>query len=85
MGVNFSGHFWVKEGDSERKMYLLSLTCLCIIAVHVKVVHVMSVLSLFQALVKFSNLYGIPKAIYCDNAKTFLGSGRLFGHFSLLQ
>lgn len=38
----------------------------------------------FQALVRFTNLYDIPESIYSNNAKTFLESGRPFCHLSLL-
>lgn len=44
-----------------------------------------SVLSFFQALVQLTNLYGIPKAFYSENAKNNLNNGRLFCCLSLLQ
>lgn len=50
-GVDFTGHLRVKEG---RKMYLLLFSCLSIRAVHIEVVPDKSVLSLFQALVRFT-------------------------------
>lgn len=84
-GVNFTGHLWVKEGTMKRKMNLILFTCLNVRAVHIEVVPDMSVLSFFQALVQFTSLYGIPKALYNDNAMIILGNGRLFGHLSLLQ
>lgn len=45
----------------------------------------MSVVSFFQAFFRFTNLYGVSESIYCDKAKTFLGSRILFGHLSLFQ
>ena len=59
-------------------MYLLLFTCLSVRAVHIEVVPDMSFLSFFQALIRFSNIYGFPESILSDNAKTFLGSGKLF-------
>lgn len=59
-------------------MYSLIFTCLSITAVHIEVVPDLSVLSFLQAVVCFTNLYGVPAAIYSDNAKTFLGGGWLF-------
>lgn len=53
-GVDFTGHLRVKEETIERKMYLLLFTCLSIRAVHIEVVLDTSVLSLFQALVRFT-------------------------------
>ena len=84
-GVDFTGHLWVRDGNQDRKVYLLLFTCLNVRAVHIEVVPDMSVLSFFQALSRFTNLNGVPDVIYSDNAKTFLGSGRLFSRLSLLQ
>lgn len=69
-GVDFTGHLWISR---LVKMYLLIFTCLSIRALHVEAVPDMSVLAFLQALVRFSNLYGIPSTIYSDNARTFLG------------
>jgi hypothetical protein len=35
------------------------------------------VLGFLQAVVRFSNLYGIPKILYSDNAKTFIAGGNI--------
>jgi hypothetical protein len=37
----------------------------------------MGVLGFLQAVVRLSNLYGIPKIIYSDNAKTFIAGGNI--------
>lgn len=84
-GVDFTGHFWVNDGKEDKKMYLLLFTCLNIRAIHIELVPDMSVLSFFQALVRFTNQNGVPKVIYSDNAKTFLGSGILFSRLSVFQ
>lgn len=66
-------------------MYLLLFTYLSVRAVRIEVLPDMSVLSFAQAMIRFTTLYGIPEALYSDNAKTFLGSGRLFCRLSLLE
>ena len=83
MGEDFMGHLWVRKCGKEVKMYLLIFTCLSIRAVHVEVVPDMSVLLFLQALVRFTNLYGILTTIYSDNVKTFLGGGWLFKRLML--
>ena len=75
----------MKEGNTEKKNYLLLFTYLSVRAVHIEVVPDMSVLSFFQTLIRFTNIHGVPKSILSDNAKTFLGSGRLFKRLCLLQ
>ena len=84
-GVEFTGHVWVKDGSSDRKMYQLIFTCMNERAVHIEVVPNMSVLSFFQPLARFTNQYGVPRAIYSDNSKTFIGGGKLFDRLSLMN
>lgn len=64
-------------------MYLLIFTCLSVRAIQIEVLPDMSVLAFLQALVRFTNLYGIRSTIYSDNAKTFVGGGRLFKRLML--
>lgn len=45
----------------------------------------MRVLSFLQALVRFTNLYVIPAAIYSDNVRAFLGGDRLFKRLVLCR
>lgn len=77
-GVNFTGHVWVKEGTTERKMYWLLFTCLSVRVVHIEVVPDMSVSSFFLGPVWY------PQCSL-QQSKTFLGSRRLFCSLSLLQ
>lgn len=39
----------------------------------------MGVLGFLQAVVRFSNIYGIDKMIYSDDAKTFVARGDILG------
>lgn len=81
--VDFTGNLWVMNHGKEN--VLLLFTCIRFRVVHIEGIPDMSVLSFFQALVRFINPFGIPEALYSDNVETFLGSGRLFGRLSLLQ
>jgi len=84
-GVDFTGHFWIRRGSAEEKVYLLLFTCMAIRAIHVEVVPDMSMLSFVQALVRFTNLYGVPQTLYSDNARTFVGGGKLFTRLALFH
>ena len=55
-------------------MYLVIFTCLNIRALHVELGKNMSTLSFILALIRFTNIYGIPSHIYSDNAKSFIAS-----------
>ena len=72
IGIDYTGNFSVKLGDTTTKMYLLVITCLNVRAIHIEVVPSMSTKDFLLALVKFCNIYGMPDAIYSDNAKTFI-------------
>ena len=52
-------------------------TCLNIRAVHVELVKDMSTHSFIHALVRFTNIYGMPFHIYSDNAKSFIAGCNL--------
>ena len=71
-GMDFTGHIFVKLGDSLVKMYLLVFTCLNIRAVHLELVPSMSCKDFLLAFVRFCNSCCIPECIYSDNASSFL-------------
>ena len=58
-------------------MYLLIFTCLNIRAIHIELVQDMSTHSFILALLRFTNIYGIPSHIYSDNAKSFIAGRNL--------
>ena len=49
-------------------MYLLIFTCLNVRAVHIELVPDMNTNPLVLAIIRFTNIYGIPTHIYSDNA-----------------
>ena len=76
-GVDYTGHFFVKFGETTSKFYLLIFTCLNIRAIHLELVPSMSTSDFLLAFIKFCNIYNIPKSIYSDNAGTFLNATKI--------
>ena len=58
-------------------MYLLIFTCFNIRAIHIELVKDMSTHSFILALIRFTNIYGIPFHIYSDNVKSFIAGCNL--------
>ena len=73
-GIDFTGEIKLREqkGDKFKRMYILIFTCLQIRAVHIELVPDMDTKSLVLAIIRFTNLYGVPSHIYSDNAKSFI-------------
>ena len=76
-GIDYTGHVWVKTNEGISKMYLLIFTCLNIRAIHIELVQDMSTHSFILALLRFTNIYGIPSHIYSDNTKSFIAGCNL--------
>ena len=71
-GVDFTGTLWVKsENGGSKKMYILLFTCLSVRLIHIELLQDMSTYAFIQALIRFSNLYGIPERVYSDNCRSF--------------
>ncbi|CAL4085627.1 unnamed protein product [Meganyctiphanes norvegica] len=95
VGVDFTGHIMVREGKTEKKMYLLLFTCLNIRSVHMELLPDMTTGQFVMAIIRFTNEHGIPSHIYSDNAKSFLmgvnhvstvlASSEFSEHFSLFN
>ena len=79
VGVDFTGHFWVKDENSGHsfKAYVLIFTCLNIRAVHFELLPDMSTKNFLLAFHRFCNQYSIPHYLYSDNAKAFLKGGSI--------
>ena len=80
VGVDHTGVIYVKEGEEEVKYYLLILTCLCTRAIHIDLLPDQSMEQFVLALVRFCNVYGVPEAIYSDNAATFISGALVMKH-----
>ena len=79
VGVDYTGHFWVKDELSDKpvKMFILVFTCLNVRAVHFELLPDMSSENFILAFQRFCNFYTIPQYLYSDNAKSFLKSGNI--------
>ena len=69
--MDYTGFILVKSGEQELKYYLLIVTCLSTRAIHLELLPDQSTEQFVLALVRFCNVYGIPEAIYSDNAHSF--------------
>ena len=78
-GVDYTGHYYrtSEMTNGEKVVYILIFTCFNTRAVHLEAVSNMSTAEFILAFVRFVNRYGIPLAIYSDNAKSFLQAGGL--------
>ena len=76
-GIDYTGHVWVKDEEGVSKRYMLIFTCLNIRAVHIELVKDMSTHSFILALIRFTNINGIPSHIYSDNARSFIAGCNL--------
>ena len=95
IGIDFTGHILLADGAETKKYYILIFTCLCTRAVHLELVPDMSTHSFVSAMLRFSNLYGVPSHIYSDNCRSFLRGCDIFSqvftskeysnHFQMFQ
>ena len=77
-GVDYTGHLWLREKNGERiKAYILIFTCFNTRAIHLEVVQSMTTSEFILAFIRFSNRYGVPSAVYSDNAKSFVQAGNI--------
>ena len=72
VGIDYTGSIFVKDTKGFKKMYLLIFTCLNVRAVHIELVPDMNTYTLVLAIIRFTDIYGIPTHIYSDNAKSFI-------------
>ena len=77
-GVDYTGHYYIRDDQGGKvKVYILIFNYFNTRAVHLEAVSSMSTAEFILAFVRFVNRYGIPLAIYSDNAKSFLQAGGL--------
>ena len=77
-GIDFTGFFLVRdEKQEERKVYILIFTCLNTRAIHLEVVHSMSLEDFILTFIRFYYRFSVPRVIYAENAKTFTSSASL--------
>lgn len=71
VGVDFTGPFYVLDGDNKVKTYLLLATCLVSRAVHLELVPNMTTEHFMLALRRMAARKGLPQILFSDNARTF--------------
>ena len=77
-GVDYTGHLWLRDKNGERvKSYILIFTCFNTRAIHLEVVQSMTTSEFILAFIRFSNRFGVPSAVYSDNAKSFVQAGNI--------
>ena len=75
-GVDYTGYYYVRNDEGGKvKTYILIFTCFNARAIHLEAVNSMSTAEFILAFIRFVNRYGIPLAVYSDNAKSFLQAG----------
>ena len=79
-GIDYTGHVYIKQGDSLVKMYILVFTCLNIRAIHLELLPSLTCRDFLLAFIRFCNAYNMPSAIYSDNASTFLNAMKILGN-----
>ncbi|XP_052758522.1 uncharacterized protein LOC128202383 [Galleria mellonella] len=75
-GLDYFGPVDITIGRRHEKRYIALFTCLSIRAVHLEVVGNLSADAAIMALRRFMARRGVPKKIFSDNAKAFVGASR---------
>ncbi|XP_062713993.1 uncharacterized protein LOC134290806 [Aedes albopictus] len=75
-GIDYFGPLIVKQGRSNVKRWVAIFTCLTIRAVHLEVVHSLTLQSCKMAMRRFVDKRGAPQNIFSDNGTYFHGAAR---------
>ena len=77
-GVDFAGPFIIKKGHTRKpvliKSYICIFVCLSIKATHLEIVFDLTTEAFIAALKRFLSHRGLPKELYSDNGKNFVGA-----------
>lgn len=77
-GVDYAGPFLIKDkrgrGCKLSKAYICLFICFCTKAVHLELVTDLTTECFILALRRFVSRRGVPKSIYSDNGRTFVGA-----------
>ena len=71
VGMDFTGHLMVKNGNKTEKCYVCLFTCSTTRNVNLEIVDDMTTDQFLLAFRRHCAIYGTPSLILCDNAKTF--------------
>jgi len=73
-GVDCFGPFSVREGRKTKKRYGCIFSCFKTRAVHIEVVHFLSIDSFLMALSRFVGRRGMPQEMFSDQGRNFVGA-----------
>ncbi|XP_062547153.1 uncharacterized protein LOC134212888 [Armigeres subalbatus] len=76
-GIDYFGPILVKQGRSLAKRWVALFTCLTTRAVHLEIVHSLSMQSCVMAIRRFCARRGSPSDFYSDNGTCFRGANNL--------
>ena len=71
VGIDFTGHLIVKNGNKTEKCYVCLFTCSTTRNANLEIVDEMTTEQFLLAFRRHCAIYGTPSLILCDNAKTF--------------
>ena len=77
LGLDYTGHIFVRQNGKNVKMYILLFTCLSIRAIHIELLPDMTANQFVLALIRFTNHFGIPSHIYSDNDRSIIAGTNL--------
>jgi hypothetical protein len=80
VGIDYFGPFYVKHGRKREKRWCCWITCLTIRAVHLEVAFSCESDSFLCAFFRFVTRRGVPKDVYSDQSKNFVGAVDDFQH-----
>lgn len=84
-GLDYCGHYFVKNGRKEEKVWIILFTCMCSRAIHLEVVNNLKSYNCLLAISNFINRRGIPIQFRSDNAGYFLKSRKLLSDILSLE
>jgi len=70
-GIDFTGAMYVRQADSEQKVYICLFTCATTRAIHLEIVTDLSVETFLLAFRRFASRRSLPQVIVSDNASTY--------------
>uniref|UniRef100_A0A336MGS7 CSON000886 protein n=1 Tax=Culicoides sonorensis TaxID=179676 RepID=A0A336MGS7_CULSO len=74
VGIDYFGPLLIKIDRKIQKHWVCLFSCLTTRAIHMEIVASLTTNSCIMAIIRFTNIRGIPKEIVADNGKYFIGA-----------
>ncbi|XP_028968437.1 uncharacterized protein LOC114828435 [Galendromus occidentalis] len=71
VGTDVLGPLMVKQGNEQKKVWVILYTCCAMRAVHLEIIQSLSTVELMMSLRRFKARRGCPRTFYSDNAKAY--------------